>query len=66
LLFLLLLGGGVAFLIMKKNSANAVAESGAAMEHSTTAEKPALPVYAALDTFTVNLAGDQLSGKSPL
>jgi len=59
LFFLLLLGGGVALLIMKKNSANAAVESGAASEHSATSEKAAPPVYAALDTFTVNLVGDQ-------
>lgn len=59
LLVLLILGGGVAFLLMKKNSANADAEGGAAPEHAAVAEKAGPPVYAALDTFTVNLIGDQ-------
>ena len=57
LVVLLLLGGGVALLIMKKNSAGA--EDGAAQEHAAVVEKAGPPVYAALDTFTVNLIGDQ-------
>jgi len=59
LVVLLILGGGVAFLIMKKNSANAQAEGAAAPQHAAVAEKAGPPVYAALDTFTVNLVGDQ-------
>ena len=55
---LLIVGGGVAFLLMKKNSAQAEGE-GAAPAEQAAVEKAGPPVYAALDTFTVNLVGDQ-------
>lgn len=56
---LLIVGGGVAFLLMKKNSAKAEGEGAAPAEHAAAVEKAGPPVYAALDTFTVNLVGDQ-------
>ena len=56
----LLLAGGVAWLLIKKNSAQASADGGMAVEHATaSAARAGPPVYAALDTFTVNLVGDQ-------
>lgn len=55
---LLIVGGGVALLLMKKNSTNAEGAAAPA-EHVEAVEKAGPPVYAALDTFTVNLIGDQ-------
>lgn len=61
LLLVLLLGGGAAaFLIMKKNAAEGGGEEEVAHETVKSSkkkvEKEALPVYVAMDAFTVNLA----------
>jgi flagellar FliL protein len=62
LLFVLLLGGGAAaFLMMKKNAAEGHEDEEVATETATSGKKKAnketaLPVYVAMDVFTVNLA----------
>jgi flagellar FliL protein len=58
----LLLAGGVAMMMMKKSAAAAEAEDGADTEHAAPAkaaakhDPKAVPTFAPLDPFTVNLA----------
>jgi flagellar FliL protein len=58
----LLLAGGVAMMMMKKSAAAAEGEDGAEAEHSAPAkaaakhDPKAVPTFAPLDPFTVNLA----------